>query len=1288
MNTDSNRPLNSTPAVGIILQIADGCIQSCNHEAERILGYTTKQLIEANYFDPPWQTIHQDGSIFSATTHPGISSLKTGQPNFNVVMGFYKPDGDLVWLSIATQPLFQANSSQAYAVVVSFTKITEFQGKKPALAALETNRPIQNQSSQRLKLLLIEDNPIDRAMYRRYLQKATENQYDFVEAESGEEALEIARESQPDLILLDYLLPDMDGLEWLNLWQQQQGENRPPVIALTGQGDESIAVQFLKLGAADYLTKSQLTPEKFNLEVKQVIAEYQLRTQHQETLLKLQLATVASGLGMWFWDLINDKLEWTEQCKALFGLAPNTEISYQLFLNTLHPEDRDRTDTSVKQVLSNKTEYNIEYRVIWSDGSLHWLAAKGKGFYNQHGEAVRMMGTVQDVTGRKQIEQCLLDSNRRITDIMESMTDAFYTLDCDFKFTYLNQEAQRILYKSQEQLLGKSIWSKFSSLVGTEFERQFRQTLAEQTTTRFEYYYPPFDRWYEIAVYPSTHGLSIYFRDITDSKLAAIRLQKNERLLKLALSSAKAGSWDWEISTGKVIWSPENYDLYGLESQTELLAYQDWENSLHPEDRDKVNQEVEEVLSGQLAEFRTEYRTIHPQKGLRWLLGIGNVTRNNQGEPIRMSGINLDITERKQIEEALRNSEYRVRKILDSLIIFAGIITTDGEVIEVNQAALNSVSLQPEDILHQKFCETYWWSHSPEIKAKLEDAIQRAAKGESVRFDIVGRVRDNKFILIDFSIIPVFNADGEIEYLIPSGIDVSDREASKQALKESEDELRLITEIIPQQIWTASPTGETDYINQRWQEYTGLSLEPIKAQGWSTIVHPDDLPQVTQAWNDSIKSGKKYDLEARLRGADGIYRWFLGRARPLRNPEGKILKWYGTNTDITLIKNLEEKLWQQTKDLTEANRLKDEFLAIVSHELRTPLNPILGWSQLLAMGRLDADKTAQGIEIIQRNAKLQSQLIDDLLDVSRILRGKLDLKISAINLESVIRSAVATVQLAAEAKSIQILTELNPNIGQVSGDAGRLQQIVWNLLSNAIKFTPEGGQITVKLERVGNQAQIQVQDTGQGISADFLPYVFDRFRQAESATTRKFGGLGLGLAIVRHITEIHGGIVSVTSPGEGNGATFSVQLPLINTLTTKQPDSNLVNEPVKNARLEGIKILVVEDEIDSRDILTFVLKHESAEVISVTSANDALQALNQSIPDLIISDIGMPEMDGYTLMTQIRALPQGKNLPAIALTAYAGETDQQRSLEAGFHKHLSKPINIPELIDTIIEILI
>ncbi|GAB4531797.1 MAG: hypothetical protein Tsb0014_15610 [Pleurocapsa sp.] len=1287
MNTDSRAAFNSIATVGIIFQLADGSIQSCNREAERILGYTARQLIAADYFAPPWQTIHQDGSIFPAADHPGIISLKTGKPCSDIVMGFSQPDEQLVWLLVETQPLFQGDNLQPYAVVVSFIDLKERPTEDLAIAALETTRSIQNRESKQFKLLAIEDNPEDLEMYRRYLQKDREHQYTFVTAESGEEALAIVRDYQPDLILLDYLLPDMDGLEWLSLWQEQQRENPPPVIVLTGQGDESVAVRFLKSGAADYLVKGQLTPEKLSLEVNRAIAEYRLRLQHQETLLKLQLATVASGVGLWFWDLINDKLEWTKQCKTLFGLDADTEITYQLFLDCLHPEDRDRTNKAVSQALNNKTEYNIEYRVIWSDDSIHWIAAKGKGFYNQDGAAIRMMGTTQDISDRKNVEQSLVKSNQRITDILESMTDAFYTLDRDFNFIYVNQEAQRVLRKPKEHLLGRNLWSEFPSVMGTELERHYRQALAQQTATRFEYYYPSFDRWYEICVYPSVRGLSIYFRDITDSKLGAIKLQENERLLKLALSSAKAGSWDWDISTNQLIWSTETYELYGIDPDKETLEYSDWAKALHPEDREKSDRELKKVLWGQSSELRIEFRIIHPEKGIRWLSGIGNVTRNANGEPLRMSGINLDITERKQIEEEIKNSERHLRRVLDSLFSFVGVMTPDGILIEANRTVLEAANLQPEDVINQPFAETYWWSYDPQIQAQLTDAIARAAQGENVHYDVKIRLGKDNYILIEFSLIPLFDAQGKVEYLIPSGIDISDREASKQALKESEDELRLITEVIPQQIWTALPNGQVDYINRRWEQFTGRSLPQMQAKGWEIIVHPDDLERVQQTWTEAVHSGKKYNIEARLRKSDGTYRWFLGSARPLRNKKGKIIKWYGTNTDITPIKELEERLRQQTEDLTQANRLKDEFLAIVSHELRTPLNPILGWSQLIAAGRLSSEKVALGIETIRRNAKLQAQLIDDLLDVSRILRGKLDLKVTPLNLESVIRAALGTVQLAANAKSIQIETQFEPNIGQVSGDAGRLQQIVWNLLSNAIKFTPEGGRIAVRLKQIDTQALIQVEDTGQGIEPDFLPYVFDRFRQAESATTRKFGGLGLGLAIVRHLTEIHGGTVSVTSPGEGKGATFSVKLPLMNRAKTEQPENEPLDETVQPDRFKNIRILAIDDEVDSRDLLILVLQQEGAEVIPVASASAALETLKQVTPDLIISDIGMPQMDGYTMMAQIRQLPQGKNIPAIALTAYAGEVDRQRSLDVGFQKHISKPINISEFINIISQLI-
>jgi CheY-like chemotaxis protein/anti-sigma regulatory factor (Ser/Thr protein kinase) len=338
----------------------------------------------------------------------------------------------------------------------------------------------------------------------------------------------------------------------------------------------------------------------------------------------------------------------------------------------------------------------------------------------------------------------------------------------------------------------------------------------------------------------------------------------------------------------------------------------------------------------------------------------------------------------------------------------------------------------------------------------------------------------------------------------------------------------------------------------------------------------------------------------------------------------------------------------------------------------------LGWAKLLRTGRLDEAKTARALEVIERNAKLQTQLIEDLLDVSRILQGKLSLDVYPVNLKNPIEAAIETVYLAAEAKSIQIETAFAPDVGQTMGDANRLQQVVWNLLSNAIKFTPPGGQVTVQLEAIGSQAQIRVSDTGKGINSDFLPHVFDYFRQADSTTTRVFGGLGLGLAICRHLVELHGGTIHVQSAGEGQGATFTVRLPL---MLTRTETSKNDEQPEVSPDLTGVRVLLVDDEADTRELIAFILDCHGAEVSTVASAAEALQALMQSKPDVLLSDIGMPDMDGYRLIRQIRTLQpdRGGRIPAIALTAYAGEFDQQQALEAGFQKHVSKPVEPNEL---------
>lgn len=384
------------------------------------------------------------------------------------------------------------------------------------------------------------------------------------------------------------------------------------------------------------------------------------------------------------------------------------------------------------------------------------------------------------------------------------------------------------------------------------------------------------------------------------------------------------------------------------------------------------------------------------------------------------------------------------------------------------------------------------------------------------------------------------------------------------------------------------------------------------------------------------------------------------------------------------------------EEAEEANHLKDEFLATVSHELRTPLTAILGWSNMLLTGRLGDDARDRALETIHRNAQSQNQLISDLLDVSRIISGKLRLDLRTVNLSKVIEAAVEATRPAAEGKSVSLSTSVDPHAGPVNGDADRLQQVVWNLLTNSIKFTPEGGRILVRSEVVGTRVEVTVRDTGIGISPEFLPHIFDRFRQANPGTNRIHGGMGLGLSIVRQLVELHGGTIRAESEGEGKGATFIVSLPFVapeeETRLSERRSTERRSVAVP-ARLEiecppglqGLRVLVVDDEADTRDMLRAVLEHCNAEVITAGSASEALEAIAHLRPDVLVSDVGMPEEDGYSLIARVRALPpeRGGRIPAAALTAYVRAEDRVKVLRAGFQLHVPKPIEPAELVTVV-----
>jgi PAS domain S-box-containing protein len=480
--------------------------------------------------------------------------------------------------------------------------------------------------------------------------------------------------------------------------------------------------------------------------------------------------------------------------------------------------------------------------------------------------------------------------------------------------------------------------------------------------------------------------------------------------------------------------------------------------------------------------------------------------------------------------------------------------------------------------------------------------------------------------------------------------------------------------------------------NRGAERILGYSAAEVVGRHVSMLMPPElveDMPRILE----KIRRGETVDhYQTRRRRKDGTLIDVSLTVSPIRDAEGRIVGASKIGRDVTAERRARDErdhlleAAQEAKARAEAaNRLKDEFLATLSHELRTPLNAILGWARILGTRPPDPEDLKQGLEVIDRNARVQVQIIEDLLDISRIISGTMRLDVQRVDLAEVIDAAVAAVAPTAEAKGVRIGRVLDRLAGPVSGDPARLQQVVWNLLTNAVKFTPRGGRVQVLLERVNSHLEVSVIDSGAGISPEFLPHIFERFSQADSSTTRRHGGLGLGLAIVKQLAELHGGAVRAKSPGEGQGSTFVVHLPITVVHEARPEKTRPKDEPAgefdcSERPLEGIRVLVVDDEPDARQLVRRVLAECGADVALAESAARAVELLEAFRPDILVSDVGMPEQDGYDLIRQVRSRVAAKALPAVALTAFARSEDRRRALLAGFQTHVAKPVDPAELV--------
>jgi PAS domain S-box-containing protein len=791
-------------------------------------------------------------------------------------------------------------------------------------------------------------------------------------------------------------------------------------------------------------------------------------------------------------------------------------------------------------------------------------------------------------------------------------------------------------------------------------------------------------------------------RDITDQKEAADALKASEERLRRVTEATHDALWEIDLKKNQLWWSEGARPLFGSNPGELQIGLEDWYRRIHPEDVARVHIRFEDFMKGDEDSWVDEYRFQRADGSYVYIDDRGRKFRDDSGAADRIAGAMVDITERRRAETAMRESEERFSKAFlaspDCLVISR---VSDGLIIEVNPSFASLAGYHRDEMLG-KSTLPFGLYVDPGDRERMVTILRE--QNQIRDFEFAMRRKSGEVRLMRFSAEPL-QLGGEHCWLT-IGHDITETKHAEEALRRSEEEARRQLAYV-EAIYATAPVGlcfvDTDLrfhsINERLAQIDGKSVKEHLGRTLRETV-PDVADAVEPFYRRVINTGEPVlNVEVSLPAPAGLIHHFLVSYYPIKNNEGGVLGVNVVVIEITERKKIEEeleRLLRQEKAAREeaesAVRVKDEFLATVSHELRTPLTTIMGWASMLLKGWLPEAEASRAVEVIVRSAKSQSELIDDILDMSRIITGRLKLDTRPVDIATVFQAAVDVIRPGAEAKRIALNVVIEGPTRMVLGDSNRLRQVIWNLLSNGVKFTNEGGHIDSQLTISSGQAEISIADSGVGIEPQFLPYVFDRFSQADSSSTRRYGGLGLGLAIVRHLVEMHGGRVVASSRGKALGSTFKITLPLLATAGAPQPETPSVELPpealapaaqrAKGQPLDELRVLVVEDDPDTLDLLKLVLDGYGADVATAASVREAIGVFEHWRPDVLVSDLAMPEEDGYQLIGEVRSrsAERGGNTPAVALTAYARSEDRQRALAAGFQMHLVKPIAPDELI--------
>ncbi len=756
-----------------------------------------------------------------------------------------------------------------------------------------------------------------------------------------------------------------------------------------------------------------------------------------------------------------------------------------------------------------------------------------------------------------------------------------------------------------------------------------------------------------------------------------------------ALAAAHAGIYRLDLRVGTAFRNASLNKIFGLQNKEAIFPITDFMMRIHADDQQRVNQSIQRMIHDK-SSFSEQYRVYRADGSILWIKDRGMVLTDEEGQVSAVTGTMVDITDLVQAEESLHRSQEQFRVLIESIKDY-GIFLLDlqGNIVSWNVGAERITGFTDIEAIGQHL-KTIFATTEGAVDSTQNELIAAAKKGmwQGERW----HVRKNGTHFLAQETVYPLQKNGVIYGFAKVIGDITQRKRSEESLKHSEARFRQLLEAIPQMVWSARPDFSFDYANQRWLDYTGMSRAEIAEQGWSKLFPQEDADHTMALWKRAAESKTAFSHEVKIRRGDGTYRWHLCRALPILDMEGNISEWFGTHTDIEEQKILQGELIAAKQEAEEVSQFKSAFLATVSHEIRTPLSAIIGFSRLLVEETWPEDKMKEFAQIALRNGYSLARIIDDILDLSKVEAGKLEVAKAEISVSELLSEVIESLSVKAVEKGINISLQIDEDVPEtILSDATRIRQILVNIIGNAIKFTNQGHVLVNVTAESGSpkpSLAIYVKDTGCGISLQNASYLFQPFVQADTSTSRKYGGTGLGLALSRKLAQLLGGNVALDSSIPDQGSTFKIELPLkaaqvaekIIRASAKKVELHAKPTPML-ARLKGLRILVAEDAVDTQLLIRQILQKQGAELDFADNGKQAIECAEAKDYDVILMDIQMPICDGYQATRTLRSRNYRK--PIIGLSAHAMREEHEKILASGCNEHLAKPFDPKKLIDMI-----